>query len=642
VRYLTRTPLPVVCLVATALAVSACTSSSSGASTGSASAPTGSTSVSPSSTGSSAPSESASSGSPSASDSGGADATSLQPAANINNEGTPVKGGTLNMVGTGDVDYMDPNITYYSTGYTGARLWSRQLLTFPAVAGKTTTTVPDLATVSGKVSDDGLTYTFTIKDGVKWDTTPARQVTGADFVRGVKRVCNPAQPFGGLPNFQTLIKGYDEFCTGFAKVDPKSATAIAEYQNKHDFDGLKVGSSPQEVVFTLTHPAAYFPSMLSLPAFSPAPVEYDKYIPAGADLAQHTISDGPYSITKYDPAKTIEFGRNPAWDPATDDIRKAYVDKIVVSETGNQDAEQQQLQADTGDADMWWDNFPPVTVVPTLIKNNDPNFYLGQTFSNNPYIVFNTVSSNNNSALTKPEVRRALMEAINRDTLIQDLNGPKVSPPLTHILPMGISGTTSNTDPDLYPYDPDKAKSDLAAAGYPDGLTLKFLYRPSRSSSVKIFTTLQQDLKDSGITLEPVGVPDADFYTKYLQVPDAAKSGKWDVSLAGWGPDWYGDAALSFMAPLFQGKTAFPPVGSNFGFYDNPAVNSAIDAAAQERDAAKAATMWAAVDKQIMQDAPIFPITSNNQGVYHPSHTHNTVFIPTYQGYDPANVWLSK
>jgi peptide/nickel transport system substrate-binding protein len=547
------------------------------------------------------------------------------------------------MLGTGDVDYMDPNITYYTSGYMAARLFSRQLLTFPAEPGKVTTTVPDLATDAGTVSADGLTYKFTIKDGVKWDTSPARQVTGADFVRGVKRVCNPAQPMGGLPDFEGLIKGYQAFCDGFAKVDPKSASAIAAYQNANDVAGIAVDSAnPQTVVFTLTHPASYFKSMLSLPAFSPAPVEYDKYIPAGAELAQNIISDGPYKITKYVPAKSIEMARNPAWDPATDTIRKAYVDNIVINETGQQDAIQQQLQADTADADLWWDNFPPVQVVPTLIKNNDPNFYLGQTFSNNPYIVFNTVSSNNNGALQKVAVRKALMEAINRDTLIQDLNGPQVSPPLTHILPAGISGTTSNTQPDLYPYDAAKAKADLAAAGYPNGLTLKFLYRPSRSSSVKMFTTLQQDLQASGITLQPVGVPDADFYTKYLQVPDAAKSGKWDVSLAGWGPDWYGDAALSFFAPLFQGKSAFPPVGSNFGFYDNPAVNTAIDAAAKEADPAKAAADWAAVDKQVMEDAAIYPVTSNNQGVYHPAHTHNAVFIPTYQGYDPANVWLSK
>ena len=124
-------------------------------------------------------------------------------------------------------------------------------------------------------------------------------------------------------------------------------------------------------------------------------------------------------------------------------------------------------------------------------------------------------------------------------------------------------------------------------------------------------------------------------------MPTQAKAGVWDLSLAGWGPDWYGDAALSFMAPLFQGEKAYPPVGSNFGLYNNPDVNTAIDAAAKESDPAKSKDMWAAIDKKIMEDAAFYPITSNGQPTYHASHVHNTVFIPTYQQNDPANVWLS-
>jgi peptide/nickel transport system substrate-binding protein len=60
--------------------------------------------------------------------------------------GSPVRGGILNMLGTGDVDYMDPNISYLTTGYLSLRMWSRQLLNYPAVAGQTTDVVADLAT----------------------------------------------------------------------------------------------------------------------------------------------------------------------------------------------------------------------------------------------------------------------------------------------------------------------------------------------------------------------------------------------------------------------------------------------------------------------------------------------------------------
>ena len=98
-----------------------------------------------------------------------------------------------------------------------------------------------------------------------------------------------------------------------------------------------------------------------------------------------------------------------------------------------------------------------------------------------------------------------------------------VSPPLTHILPPGMSGAQNvppNYDP--YPYNPTKAKQMLASAGYPNGLTLKMLYRPSSSLSAKIFQTLQADLATIGVKVTGVGVPDADFYTKYLEVPSVA------------------------------------------------------------------------------------------------------------------------
>jgi peptide/nickel transport system substrate-binding protein len=115
------------------------------------------------------------------------------------------------------------------------------------------------------------------------------------------------------------------------------------------------------------------------------------------------------------------------------------------------------------------------------------------------------------------------------------------------------------------------------------------------------------------------------------------------VSLAGAGPDWYGDAALSFFKPLFYGKggAAFPPNGSDFGFYDDPKVDALIDQASAEQDTAKAQTLWTKADRQVMDDAAFFPVTANNQPTYHAKHVHNTVFIPAFQAIDPANVWLT-
>ncbi|MDX6394396.1 MAG: peptide/nickel transport system substrate-binding protein [Streptosporangiaceae bacterium] len=559
--------------------------------------------------------------------------------------GTPKKGGTLNMLGQGDVDFMDPNISYYTIGGLGQRMWIRGLYAYAAIPGKTTLPSPDLATAAPTVSNGGKSYAVTIRSGAQWDTSPARPVTAADALLGLKRSCNPVQPFGGLPDFETLIAGYQAFCTDFAKLgSTATVAAIKSFINSHQISGVTV--SGQTITYTLVHPASYFGTMLTLDPFNPAPAESLNYIPASAASQQHPIADGPYTVQSYVPTRSIVFVRNPAWKASSDPIRKAYVDKIVVSETGNQPSVQQQLQTNTSAAGMEFDAFPPVAATAGLISQMNAglnhNFNLGPTYSSNPYVVYNQVSPNNGGALAKVAVRQAINYGINRSHLIQDAGGASVSPPLTHIVPPGINGSQdlpSGYDP--YPLNLSKAKSLLASAGYKNGLNLTLLYRPSSTIEAKMVQTLQSDLAKIGVKIKLLSATPSDFYTKYLEVPTAAKSGVWDIALAGWGPDWYGDAAVSFFGPLYSGPASYPPNGSNFGFYSDPAVTSLIAQGAKAATSSAAATIWAQADQKIMQDAVIYPITDPQQPLYHASYVHNAVYIPAVQQLDPTNVWLS-
>ena len=556
--------------------------------------------------------------------------------------GTPKKGGTLYMLGSGDIIYMDYNISYYTIDSLSQRLWQRGLYAYPATPGKTTVVAPDLATALPVVSNGGKTYSVTIRTGAMWNTTPPRQVTAADAVLGLKRSCNPVQPFGGLPDFENLIVGYAQFCDGFAKIKPNLAN-IKSYIDSHQISGVK--ASGQTITYTLAHPASYFGDMLQMDSFAPAPVESLNYLPASAAAAQHTIADGPYQVSAYTPTRTITYVRNPAWKASTDSIRKAYVDKVVVTETGNPTGVQQQLQTNTATASMEFNSFPPVGAVPGLYNQMKQglshNFTLGSSFSTNPYVVFNQISPNNGGALGKVAVRQALMYGINRSHLISDDSGPLVSPPLTHVLPPGINGSQdlpAGYNP--YPYNPSKAKSMLAAAGA-SGLTLTLLYNAESSSEPKMAQTLQSDLGKIGVKIKLLGVPSADLFGKYFTQPQPAHQGAWDLGFAGWGPDWYGDAAVSFFNPLFSGKPSFPPSGSNFGFYDNPTVNSLIAKGVSTGTASAAATIWAQADQAVMKDAVIYPITYDNQPLYHASYVHNAVYVPAIQQFDPTNVWMS-
>ena len=142
------------------------------------------------------------------------------------------------MLGQGDVDFMDYNVSYYTIGGLGQRPWLRGLLAYPAIPGKATTPAPDLATALPTVTNGGKTYKLTIRIGAMWDTSPPRQVTAADALLGLKRSCNPTQPFGGLPDFESLIVGYQQFCNGFAKVSSTSASGEKTYIETHQVSGV--------------------------------------------------------------------------------------------------------------------------------------------------------------------------------------------------------------------------------------------------------------------------------------------------------------------------------------------------------------------------------------------------------------------
>jgi peptide/nickel transport system substrate-binding protein len=558
--------------------------------------------------------------------------------------GTPVRGGTLNMLGDGDVDWMDYNASYYSIGYLAQRMYLRGLYAWPAIPGKVTDPAPDLATGPPTVTNGGKTVSVTLRTGVDWNTTPPSPVTAADALLGLKRSCNPTPTsFGGEPDFIHLIVGLETYCVGFSKVSPTSISAIKNYIDSNNISG--VTASGQTITFQLTQPVSYFTGILTLPAFNPAPAEALNYLPGSLASETHQYADGPYEIQSYVPTKSIVFVRNPVWNAATDPIRKAYVNEIKVNESLNETTAQQILESNTSSAGMEWNAFPPEASLPGLIgqmQAGGKDFNLGPTYGSNPYLDFNVLSPNNNGALGKVAVRQALSYALNRADLIKDAGGSVVSPPLDNILPTGINGSQylpANYNP--YPYNPAKAKAMLKAAGYANGLTLTVLYNAQSTIEPKVYQSMQAELGAIGVHLKALAVPPADLYVKYAEVPATAKNGTWDIAMTGWGPDWYGDAAASFFEPIYEGTNSFPPDGSNFSYWNDPAINALIAKAASQSSPVAAGKLWAQIDEDVMQQAPTYQITQSMQPLYHSSFVHNAVYVPAIQQFDPTNVWLS-
>jgi peptide/nickel transport system substrate-binding protein len=578
--------------------------------------------------------------------------------------GKPVYGGTLHIVAASGPDHIDTVPAYYTADYELERAYTRQLLSYPTVpatstssAGWKTDTTPvaDIATevpttANGGITNGGKTYTFHIKQGVDWDSTPARQVSADDFIREFKAFCNPVSPVGNPSYYQATIAGLTSYCNAetayFAsKSHAPTAANIAAFQNSHNISGISAPNS-STLQINLSAPASDFLYMMAMPFASARPVEYDSYVPNSLQLDQHTLSDGPYKITSYQPGKSITMARNSAWKSSTDTLRKAYVSTILLTEGVTSAATQlADMQAGTQDLPNDTPLNPPS--IPGLLSSKPANFKIWAWSSTQPYLVFNLQSPNSNGAMKKLLVRQAVEYGLDKSAVIKAYGGPQVAQTINTVIPPGNSGYV-NTN--LYPDNNGQGnvsmcKTDLKKAGYPNGVSVNFEY-PNDSSNTRAFTAIQASLRNCGITLVGKPEPGSSFFVDIGNAPSNNKSGTWDMAQPAWIPDWFGNNGRTVVQALFQGPNCVVNT-VNYGCYDNSTVNSLISKAEAATSITAAGNYWEQADHQIMSDAAMVPIASQNFPLYASSRVKEAgaptaVFSPIIGNPDITNVWLSN
>ena len=569
--------------------------------------------------------------------------------ANQNASGSPVMGGTLQIEGSTDLSAAaDPQAEDETIGFTLERAYTRQLLSYPASTNltKAETAVPDAAASMPTVSADGLTYTFTLRPGLMWNTNPPRAVTSRDFKRGVLRNCDPTLAPNGNPGYYiATIAGFRAFCTAFEAANPgESPAARAATINNANVSGIQTPNDTT-IVFTLTQPATDFNNIIALPFASAAPAEYLTYTP----LAPGNIlySDGPYAITTYNVGHQIILTRNASWAQSTDPLRHQYVNEIDVKVdlAGSAAATQVQQDLSAGTADLEWNtNVPPADI--RGLESPSWSRQLGvfpAPGTTNPYLVFNVQSPNSSGALGNIKVRQALEYAIDKVAINKIYGGASLNEPLNQVIAPGAEGYVPFND---YPTsgnqgDPAKCKSLLKAAGYPNGITLKDYYRNSGNHPA-VFQEVQSDFAKCGVTV--VGTPIATGYYGSsgigVTTPNGLKAGHWDITEPGWVPDWFGPTnGRATLPDIFDGALSFP--GSDWGGYDNPAVDALVAQAESATTISAAAALWHQADLQVMKDAPFIPFETSLTPLFRSARVHNAVFIPFSEYYDITQVWLS-
>jgi ABC-type transport system substrate-binding protein len=562
--------------------------------------------------------------------------------------GPPVRGGTLEFLSSGDFDHLATT----SAGTVGSmgllRAFARTLVTYPASTDFETVTRlrPDLAlevpsTENSGISADGRTYTFHLRRGIRWDTNPPREVTAYDFVRAFKLLGNPVCPASTPAYYTDIIEGLEDYCSRFAKV-PGTVPAIREFVNTQEIEGVRAADD-FTLVFRLWNPALHFLDILAIPCVAPVPFEYLDFLPDSPEFRQHTLSIGPYRITRYIQNREMLLERNPIWDPGTDPIRPGYVDRIRFR--FGIDDQLQQLQIKAGTADLGFEKIPTAELA-ALMAIKDPTVWLsppGDKGGFSLYLDINQVGPKDRSPTRQLRVRRAIALAVDKAALVQLSGGPRLARALRQAVPSSVTGYRKGADQYVTPGDrgrPAEAREMLAAVGYPNGITLRMAHIGTGAWSL-LAQSLQASLARAGITIELMPMTGADFWGRLLAYPENAKRGEWDLALDGASPPWYSSSnGGSMITPLFDGRH-FGRNSWNSGGYSNPEVNTLIDRATIAGSAGLAEQAWSKAVQLAMEDVAILPLFEAKLPLVRSRRLRNCTWGGLSPNCDITSVWLA-
>lgn len=499
--------------------------------------------------------------------------------------GKPAKGGTLTVLNSNPQEDFDPARLYTSGGGNVPSLVFRTLTTRNREDGAVSAkVVPDLATDLGTPSKNATVWTYTLKNGLKYEDGTA--ITSADIKYGIERSF-AAELSGGAPYLRDWLIGG------------------ADYQGPYkDKKGLASIETPdaKTIVFHLNKPEGEFPYLATQTQTTPVPRAKD----TGTKYENHPISSGPYKVVKNEgDGERLVLERNKFWSAATDEERKAYPDKIDVRSGLDSAVINQRLSASQGAdaAAVTTDtNLGPAELAKvTGDKKLAARVGTGH-FGYTNYIAFNPKVK----PFDNPKVRAAISYAVDRSSVINAAGGSSLAEPATTYLPNQKS--FGYTPYDHFPAgktgDPAKAKELLKEAGYASGLTVTLTHSNDKDfeTSPEIATALQAALKKAGITVKLQGLESNEY-------SDTTRSATKEPGffLAHWGADW--PSGGPFLAPIFDGRQIVKD-GANFnsGFLNDPTVNKEIDEINRLTDLSTAAQRWGAMDKKIGEQALTVPL----------------------------------
>ncbi|GAA1665909.1 ABC transporter substrate-binding protein [Fodinicola feengrottensis] len=484
------------------------------------------------------------------------------------------RGGTLHILDQSDFDHLDPARNYPPSQLHLETLYAPTLTSYVNAPGLAGTEVgADAATDTGRPNADATQWSFTLRDNLTWQD--GRPVTCADFRYGVNRSFSDLLPGG--PTYQkAYLRGGDTY-SGIYQ-DPRGIPSVT--------------CSEQTITYQLKYPVPDFRYAVSMGIF--AAVRQDRDTRTKYD--DQPFSYGPYMIKTHVRDQSLTLVRNPYWDQGLDHIRKNLPDVLSFTFGLSREVITDRLIQDR-DTDQQTIPFANTTVSPEQLSQVLGNPKLrSRTFSG--YTGSTSFIAINTRKVPDVRCRQAYSYAMNKQTYVTVLGGPATGDYANTVA--GPSMKAYRAAPATDPRgDPAKARQLLAQAS-DCPRTIKYDYAQTPVSD-RTAAAVKDAFARAGITVLPTPIARKEFYST------VGKPGTEDELVnTGFIPDWPSGAAL--YPPLFDGRQILSDGNSNFSLLDDPKVNQAIRAAEAEPDTRKAQTLWAQVDRLVMESAAIIPL----------------------------------
>lgn len=442
---------------------------------------------------------------------------------------------------------------------------------------------------SWETSEDGLTWTFTMRDGLKW--SDGTDLNAKDFEYSFKRMVDPNTAAPYAETCLGMIDGFEE-AAGFPDADGNPTA-----EPNPDALNVKASDDGKTLTIVLSYPCSYFDKMAAFATMSPV---QQATIEANGDSwctsADTFVSNGPYMITDWTPSERIVLTKNPnyvgGWDSS-----KIVTDTITLLLL--EDSSASFAAYNSGEAVLVKD--VPTDEIPSLTKAEDGGDFYVDTILGTYYVSLNL----QRDAFKDAKVRKALSLAIDRDYVANTIMQGTYSAADSIVGPGIVDESGYFHDNGNAPYisadyeaNLAEAKKLLEEAGYPNGEGYPTIEYSTNDAGyhVPLAEYLQQAWGDLGITLTINKMEWSSF-------TPARRAGEYDVARNGWAMD-YNDP--SNMLDLFCSGN-----GNNDGKYSNPDFDAAIDASRVADSAEHFAQLHKAEDI-LMEDMGCLPIAYYN------------------------------